>query len=210
MSKTFSELLGKFLTDEKTRCPIIKDHDKGLTAFGMSAEHVQALGTMDAGEIVPYVLAELTNKLAPADRVAFRKLIQAIKVKHDEVFPSHLTPQEITAAAAAYGSGGVHIFEVSPKTAHAGSPTQIVIRGNGYDCERNIEVRFVEVSADTLTVTAAEVLSLTADEDLNERVTVKVTFPRPGEWLAEIRNTSAPGSGWSGNRENKNKVLVVA
>jgi hypothetical protein len=202
MAKTLNNLLNDFLASEAVRCRILKDHQKGLTDFPMSSVHVTKLGTMDSSTIIPYILAELTG----LDPTRMEKLLRDLKAKHDEVFPHAMTNQQLIDAAAAYSSGGVHIFGVSPATVHANVATQIVVRGNGYECDKaKVQVQFVtDAHADL----PAQVLSVRADEDLNERVTVTVLFPVPGDWRTQIKN--AADTVWSGDGEGKNIVRVLA
>lgn len=194
MAKTFGELLHTFLTDEDWRRRILKNHDQGLKDFGMSDADRTALNTMDGSAIFQQILIDVTGIARPT----IDRLMRDLRAKHDDVYPPQLTIDFY----GAYNSGGVHIFGVSPDTVHARVSTQVVIRGNGYG--EDVEVQFV---GDGVGQVRATVLRVTADEDLNERVTVEVTFPEAGDWRAQIKNTG--DTEWWGDKERRNNVRVL-
>ena len=212
MPKTIMELVQDFADDQGVRCPILKDHVKGLEDYGVSAEAVAALGTMELGEIVPVLLTELTS----LDINAARDLVAALEKKKGEFdpgtgFESGPVFEALAAAAGAYSSGGVHIFEVG--VVNGGEPqvgvqTTFFVRGNGYDHGALLpEVRFVrpDKGEDLSDVVPAIVDSVRCDVDLSEYVTVRATLNKRGSWWVHIKNHDTD---WATAHRDMNKIVV--
>jgi len=206
MSKTIVELIQDFADSQSVRSPILKNHDAGLTGYGVSSEAVAALGSMELSEIVPVLLTELTD----LDINAARDLVDALSRKKAEIQPAPAAFAALARAAGAYSSSGIHIFEV---TVVNGGPVQVnqettfTIRGNGYDFGPDLpEVRFVRPDQGELSdEIAATVDGVRADVDLSEYVTARVTLTKTGSWWVHIKNHD---SDWATDHRDMNKIIV--
>jgi hypothetical protein len=173
---------------------------------------------MDLAEIVPVLLTEHTS----LDIDSARKLVDALAKKLGEFDPGtgfDPTPESdsgpqleaLAAAAGAYSSAGVHIFEVGVVNGgdpHAGVETTFFVRGNGYDHGALLpEVRFVRPDKGDLSeIVTATVESVRCDVDLSEYVTVRATLEMRGSWWVHIKNHDTD---WATAHRDLNKIVVV-
>jgi hypothetical protein len=97
----------------------------------------------------------------------------------------------LLAANTAYNEGQVHIRGVTPEAVDSGSETLVVVRGQGFDEDPTIEFRKQDQQD---TKVEGEVLGVSCDIDVFQRVTVKVKLGEEGYWLVHGRNA---GEEWS-------------
>lgn len=90
----------------------------------------------------------------------------------------------LMSAATVYAEGQVHIRGVTPPTLSQGDDRILVIRGQGFDEASKIQVRFRKGPKHK----NADVLGVTCDVDVYQRVTVRVTLDELGEWAVQARN----------------------
>lgn len=177
------------------RCAVLKNDVEGLRAYGLSDQQIAELRSFDPNRVLTMLHSELLAM--GIDLVKKGKEVGGLLTS---------TPKPpgggfgLLASQSMYSAEFLHIRGIDPPAIARATATTIVLRGNGFG--QHPQIRFTLAEQPEV---VQEVLSVSCDVDLYQRVTLVATLNSAGEWKVEARNP--PDQDWS-NTKNPGKLVV--
>jgi hypothetical protein len=187
--KFLVEFLAKWIRDADFRCQVLHKELTTLQDWEMSGPQIQDLVSLDKARILDRVIKELEGLGIDLDQV------------RNEVNPAGLvltgsggtdggSSGGLMSAATVYYEGQVHLRGVTPQTIGKDKTRHVVLRGQGFDASKQVQVKFEKGTTEVL----REVIGISCDVDVYQRAIVEVTLNETGEWSVYAQN---PGEPWS-------------
>lgn len=171
------EFLVDYLNQPDLRCKVLRAERDGLADWGLNADQIDDLVSLQKNRILKRIADELKARGADVDKA------------YEDIYGPGSIPE--VAAAMMYTQGEVHIREVEPAAIPSGSPQRVELRGQGFAAPGDLSVEFRSAQHGTVTAT---VESLRCDVDVRQYVTVSVELSGTGPW--EIFAKSAGDADW--------------
>ncbi len=193
-NKFLVEFLAEWIRDPDFRCAVLHQELTKLQQWGLIGPQRLVLLTLDEQTILNQIRQEFAALGVDLDKL--KQEISGITIAGT----GSGSTGGVAAASTMYPGGEVHVRGVTPVTIAANLQRSIMIRGQGFDCNDQTEVKFEKggVEEDGTVIGA-----IACDIDIYQRVTVQVKLTETGSWRVKARNAADPD--WS----TENVILTV-
>lgn len=203
--KLLVEFIAEFINNEGFRFNVLRREITTMRQYGLTENQIATLMTLESGEILAAIKAELIDwgadvdaldlMISMASRGAAEDVLSRVKAGTAGLGAI----RALAASASMYAEGQIHIRKVLPESVSANQQVNVELQGHGFDVGQNTneeavtpEVRFSKLDAngtpESNVFVIVSALDVTVDQDLFQHVSLQVTLPVAGTWVIDARN----------------------